>query len=329
MSYWAVITKFYRVLRFAWQHHEALHDILESAKAIRKDPNHIDDLGAACELTRPQSSGSKTRWQWSDPETREPTGFVLTLMICLITLATIVAVILGCNLPATAQQLTPHPDPRFVAIADIPIDSVFCQSRPAMQPGQILIQRHLYTAAIDPDARQPVWICYTVQRGSWDTKNVLSRNFHTPKQLQPFALEQSDYANSGYELGHLYGLQFVSAEPHAAEVNEVSVIAAQRPDLNKGPWLAAENRIKLASETQAVQVLAGQLWLAPMPPLANADEPHKVASHCWIIFESGPNGTEEAYKIPQTVKRADPIESFAIDPQQLRDEISTLWTRSI
>lgn len=246
-----------------------------------------------------------------------------------VTLLMIVAC-LCCGAAVMAEAVQPpEPDARFTPGVTVECNGAFCSvfadELPAIEPGQILIQRHLYTAAIDPEKRQPVWIAYTVQRSSWDTDNVLSRNFHTPKHLQPLALEQSDYVGSGYELGHLYGLQFVSREAHAAEVNEVEVIAAQRPDLNKGPWLAAENRIKRASETQTVHVMAGQLWHDPMPPLVNSDEPHSVASHCWIIFSPGPDGTEEAYKIPQSVSRSDALEQFAISADTLREEISGRW----
>lgn len=243
-------------------------------------------------------------------------------------LLSVAAFLIGAAVVAEAVQ-QPEPDAAFTrgvyAENHGAFCSVFADALPSLESGQILLQRHLYTAAIDPEKRQPVWIAYTVQRSSWDTDNVLSRNFHTPKHLQDVALEQSDYAGSGYELGHLYGLQFVSREAHAAEVNEVEVIAAQRPDLNKGPWLAAENRIKRSSETQTVQVMAGQLWHDPMPPLANADESHSVASHCWIIFSPGPDGSEEAYKIPQSVARSDALEQFAVSADALREEVSSRW----
>lgn len=257
-------------------------------------------------------------------------GLLLVVAVVWAIVASCVLIFFGCQLSSADESaIAPHPDARFVAVADVPIDSCFADSTPALRSGQILIQRHLYTAAIDPEKRQPVWIAYTVSRGDWDTANVLSRNFHTPKRLQPFALEQSDYANSGYELGHLYGLQFVSAASSAAEVNEVCVIAAQRPDLNKGPWLAAENRIKQSSERQPVKVLAGQLWIDDMPPLKQCDERHRVASHCWMLFAPGPDGTEEAYRFPQTVKRSDDLKQFTVEPDALRDEISSVWTRSI
>lgn len=209
-----------------------------------------------------------------------------------------------------------------------PVVSVFAESVPVVDDDQIIVQRHLYTAAIDPVKRQPAWVAFTVERQHWDTNNVLSRNFRTPKNLQAVALEQADYAGSSYEMGHLYGLQFVAADDYAAEVNEMQVIAAQRPGLNKGPWLAAENRIKKSSEQQPVKVLAGLLWVDAMPALPQADEPHQIASHCWMIFKPGPDGTEEAYRIPQSCSRSDSLAQFATDPAALRYEVSEAWTKT-
>lgn len=261
----------------------------------------------------------------------EPSGLLMSLMLGLIVTLIVIAVALGC--PVHGQQLVPIPDARFAAtaeaVSDIRVSSVFGDSFPALQPGQIFIQRHIYVAAIDVEARQPAWVAFRVSRSDWDTDNVLSRNFHTPKALQPFALEESDYRASGYELGHLYGLQFVSASTHAAEVNEVSVIAAQRPALNKGPWLEAESAIRKASEQHSVSVIAGLLWLEKMPPLAHADESHRVASHCWMIFSPGLDGREEAYLFRQDCLINQSMKTFAIDAGHLREMVSDRWTLSV
>jgi DNA/RNA endonuclease G (NUC1) len=170
-----------------------------------------------------------------------------------------------------------------------------------------------------------VWVSFTVSKRDWDTDNVLSRNFHTPKELQAVSLEEADYEASGYDMGHMYGLQFVSASEYAAEVNEVPVIAAQRPNLNRRVWLQGENRIKQASETKSVEVLTGQLWLTPMPPLLRADETHSVASHCYLIMNPGPSGTEEAYLVPQDCDPESSILSYALQPKKLREKISSQW----
>lgn len=55
MSYWAAFTKIVRVVSFVWKHYDALHDILESARSVAKDPSKIEDLGAACDLVKERS----------------------------------------------------------------------------------------------------------------------------------------------------------------------------------------------------------------------------------------------------------------------------------
>jgi len=209
------------------------------------------------------------------------------------------------------------------------VSTVFGSIRPEVQAGQILVERHLYVAALDTTAKQPVWVSFTVSKRDWDTDNVLSRNFHTPKELQPFALEVSDYSSSGYDMGHMYGLQFVSASPYAAEVNELSVIAAQRPNLNRRVWLQAEDRVKKASDVKPVDVLTGQLWLKPMPALVMADEEHRVASHSYMIFKPGIGGNEEAYLVPQDCNPESSILTFSIEPKKLRELISAKWVNTL
>lgn len=209
------------------------------------------------------------------------------------------------------------------ASAPLKFSTVFANQLPVIRDGQVLIQKHLYICAVDVAAKQPAWVAYKVSRADWDTENVLERNFSTPPELRDICLEQSDYESSGYDLGHLYGLQFVSASRYASEVNQLCAVAAQRPDLNRGPWLLAENRIRKASELRTVPVMAGQFWKASMPALKNADESHKVASHCWIIFGQGE--TEEAYLFPQDAAKDAKLEAFYVNPQELKKQISIEW----
>lgn len=215
----------------------------------------------------------------------------------------------------SAQENVDRSKPKFA--------SVFASQIPALRDGQVLVQKHLYLSAIDVEAKQPAWIVYRVNRADWDTDNVLERNFSTPEELRDICLEQSDYDSSGFDLGHLYGLQFVSASRYASEVNQLCAIAAQRPSLNRGPWLRVENMIKDASKEKPVEVIAGLLWLKDMPKLPAAEESHKIASHCWIIYGDGK--TEQAYLFPQNVEISERVDSYKIDPAELRRKVSPEW----
>ncbi len=88
--------------------------------------------------------------------------------------------------------------------------------------------------------------------------------------------------------------------------------------------MKVENQIRASSIVKPVTVLAGQLWRSPMDLLPRANEPHQVASHCWIIFGHN-DGPEEAYLFPQSVNAADEIGMFRVSPSDLRSKISDKW----
>jgi len=248
----------------------------------------------------------------------------------LLTACAIIAILQAllcclCSSVVCQEPLVPQPDPLFQEVSRIApeIRSVFGDEFPEATNRQVLVQQHLYLACVDIEAKQPAWVAFRVQKKDWDTDRKLDRNFSTPRHLRDICLEPGDYNKSGYEMGHLMALQFVPAKEHGHEVNYLCAIAAQTPGLNKGPWLDAENRIRKASEQAVVTVLSGQLWLEPMPSLKRANEPHKVASHCWILFRHG--AVEEAYLIPQSAKQRDELKAFVIDPEDLRDAVSREW----
>lgn len=201
--------------------------------------------------------------------------------------------------------------------------NVFADRLPETKPSQTLVTRHLYLACVDTEAKQPAWLAYRIRKSDWETGNQLARNFNTPKELRAICLEPGDYEKSGMEMGHLYALQFVQARNDAHEVNQLCAIAAQSPGLNKGPWFAAETEMKAASETETVTVLAGQLWLNEMPPLTKANEPHKVASHQFLIWSTPTKS--QAYLFPQSAKRGDTIEQYRIDRVSIEKQIADNW----
>lgn len=254
--------------------------------------------------------------EWKRLSRRQRAAFVA---VSLVALMWMLFPLLACG----QETVKPVPDERFQEAAPATSISVFGDSFPEVGSHEVLVQMHMYLACLNTKARQPAWVAYKVEESDWDTENSLSRNFSTPRRLRRYCLEPSDYSKSGFELGHLYALQFVTARDKAYEVNYLCAIAAQRPGLNKGPWLKAEERIKERSRKDSVAVIAGQLWESEMPRLRNADEEHAVASHCWILLNDD-TGTE-AYLFPQTCKRDDELAEFVIEPAALRARVASRW----
>lgn len=257
------------------------------------------------------------------PEWRPVVGDELKFVMWSAVVLAILAAMFWICRPVCGDELVPVPDPLFQQVATVETRSVFGDHFPETTNRQVLVQRHLYLACVDVEAKQPAWVAFRVRKQDWDTDNKLERNFSTPRELRDICLEPGDYNKSGYEKGHMYALQLASGSQYGHEVNQLCAVAAQRPGLNKGPWLDAENRIKKASETGTVSVLSGQLWLSEMPPLRRANEPHRIASHCWIMWSV--EGVEEAYLMPQTATTKDELERFKIDPQELREKVSRRW----
>lgn len=236
----------------------------------------------------------------------------------------VLALIVQGLLASAQEPLKPVPDAMFQQAEPTRVLSVFGDSFPSPGPQQVLVQTHMYVACVDTNARQPAWVAFRVERSDWDTENILERNFTTPPEMRRICLEPSDFRKSGYELGHLYALQFAAACDRAYEVNYMCAVAAQRSNLNQGPWLKAEKRIKDRSLNGAVKVIAGQLWRQEMPRLRLADEEHAVASDCWIIAIDD-TGTE-AYLFPQNCRRDAELSEFGIEPAALRAMVAPRWT---
>lgn len=220
------------------------------------------------------------------------------------------------------------------AVENVPtVYSIFTKSIPMFEQPIVIDQDHHSIAIIDPAAKQPIWMAYTVRRRDFDTDTKLSRNFHTPDRLRWCCLEQSDYAKSGYDIGHGQALASVTATQDASEVNSLGRMFAQRPALNRGPWLhGPEEMVRLMAATGPVSVMCGQLFIHEMPPLANADEEHRVASHNWFYARSDADDIEIAWlfdqsghpdSVPVTLK-ANP-DDFVIEWSKLKPMISKRW----
>ena len=210
---------------------------------------------------------------------------------------------------------------------NFPISSVFASEIPAVQKGQHVLQTHEYLACIDPERRQPVWVAYTVSLTDFETENVLSRNFTTPRQYSKISLEQSDYKSSGFDMGHMCALKHKAASRHASEVNWMVVIAAQSPNLNRGPFLKTEKRVRELAAESKVYVMTVCLFEGNQDQLPNSDEKHELPSHCGVMITKK-NGDVECYLVPQECDINADLDDFSIPVEDFKDRVSQTWWTS-
>jgi endonuclease G len=201
------------------------------------------------------------------------------------------------------------------AFGDAPrIETPHAAELPAIPEGGRLIVTHCYTLALDPETRLAAWCAYRVTPAAGETRNRIERNWSTVWTDE--ALEADDYTGSKYQRGHLVAVASFKASPFCWECHRTEAVIPQTPELNAGPWLALENRVRsLASARGSVDVVCGPAFLQTVPRLPQADEPHRVPSHCWARITAG--GETEAYLFPQRCRQADPLATFAVPPSRL------------
>lgn len=214
-----------------------------------------------------------------------------------------------------------------VTVAADRVYTVHAKQLPKGAPdGNVELFGHLYALSLDTETKVATWCCYRATEADGASRNSINRNWlHA---LPDITLEKSDYRGPEYDIGHLTPLATFKASPHAFELNLLANCAPQTPDLNRGPWVKMEERVRdLANDHDHVDVAVGPLYERDMPPLPNSDEPHRVPSHFWAVV-SPDRGPSECYVIPQDCNRGDSLAAFAVSINEVEDRSGLTFTDS-
>ena len=157
-----------------------------------------------------------------------------------------------------------------------------------------LIIRDLYALSSNDTTKFADWVSYLLT--PHETIGVLDldrkwRNdpwLNTNETLEGQPKNDDDYKGAhnslGYDRGHLAPLASFKGSRFASQVNYYSNITPQKKDLNQGPWMRLESKVReLVNKEQAVWVMTGPLFEIDMPALPQSDESHKVPSGFWKI----------------------------------------------
>jgi endonuclease G len=210
--------------------------------------------------------------------------------------------------------------------------AVFCKhylhGGPAGAPAaNELVVRDLYALSNNGTTKFADWVCCYLTCHEVDGDLDLERNWRNDPWLDPShtleakPADQDDYrGQKEYDRGHLAPLASFKGSRFASQVNYYSNIVPQRPDLNRGPWQELEAGTReLVRRYGKVWVMCGPLYEAPMPPLPNCDESHRIPSGFWKIV-AVPDGKilrVAAFIMEQTTARA----SKVIDHLTTVDEV--------
>jgi endonuclease G len=113
-------------------------------------------------------------------------------------------------------------------------------------------------------------------------------------------------------------------------VNYYSNITPQKADLNQGPWMRLESKVRdLVDKYNHVWVMTGPLYEREMPQLPKSDEPHKVPSGYWkiIVVKDAGNILVAAFIMDQETARSSEVINHlvTIDEVEIRSKLDFLW----
>ncbi|MEQ8243992.1 DNA/RNA non-specific endonuclease [Fulvivirga sp.] len=193
-----------------------------------------------------------------------------------------------------------------------------------------LIIRDIYALSNNDDTKFADWVAYRLSMHEVDGDLTVERNWKAdPWLAEEETLEPSpdDYkgASNGINVdrGHQAPLASFKGSRHASHTNYLSNITPQKSDLNQGPWVKLENKVRdVVKDVGEVYVMTGPVYQRAMSPLPNADDAHKVPSGYWkiICIQEGSNVSVAAFFFDQNTPRNAKIK----DHKKTIDEIEQL-----
>jgi endonuclease G len=203
-----------------------------------------------------------------------------------------------------------------------------------------LIIRDLYALSSNDDTKIADWVCYFLTPHEtigildldrkWRNDPWLGEN----ETLEGHPTNKDDYKGAhnseGYDRGHLAPLASFKGSRFASQVNYYSNIAPQKKDLNQGPWMRLETKVrKLVNQALAVWVITGPLFERDMPPLPQSDETHKVPSGFWkiVALKDGDSLKTSAFIMDQDTARDSDILTHlvTIDNIESKTSLDFFW----
>jgi endonuclease G len=152
----------------------------------------------------------------------------------------------------------------------------------------LIVRRSSHTLSNNAETKFADWVAYEVASAAIgkSQKRVWRAD---PKIPADQTLEPGDYKGAHKALktdrGHQAPLASFTGAPDWETTNYLSNITPQKSALNQGPWKNLEEAVRSLAKSEAgtVHVLTGPLYEREMPPLPEADEPHRVPSGYWKI----------------------------------------------
>lgn len=200
-------------------------------------------------------------------------------------------------MPALPRRLWLHALPAFLLLLLLPLETLVAgepldpnclEACPATTDVNLIVRRPSHTLSNNAATKFADWVAYEVVPADIgkSEKRVWRADPEIPADE---TLEPADYRGAHKALktdrGHQAPLASFTGAPDWETTNYLSNITPQKSALNQGPWKNLESAVRTLARSGAgaVHVLTGPLYEREMPPLPEADEPHRVPSGYWKI----------------------------------------------
>jgi len=191
---------------------------------------------------------------------------------------------------------------------------------PAHQANETLIAHAGYTLSYNEKYEQANWVAYELT--SEETNSLYNRTnqFLVDPKISTGSADNSDYAGSGYDRGHLApaGDMGWSAQS-MIESFYYSNMSPQEPSFNRGIWKNAETFTREAAITNhVIYVVTGPVFTSDMTTIGHNQVavPHSYFKVILDYFE--PEVKAIAFVIPNEASRL-PLQHFAVSIDEVED----------
>lgn len=193
----------------------------------------------------------------------------------------------------------------------------YCGDLSTWYPHETLVVHERYTVAFDVARRVPRWVCWQIEPST--SKVSRAKMSFKPDPAVERSVMESDYAKSGFDLGHMCPAADMSSDVESLLATFLtSNVAPQVPALNRGDWKELEAALHKEASASPVICICGPIWLTGRADLigtagvAVPDAFFKIAyggtasvARAWVMPNKPGNRKPADYEVPvSAVERA-------------------------
>ena len=203
----------------------------------------------------------------------------------------------------------------------ITIKSAFCQLDgylPIEKQNQV-IKHQYYTLAYDSVHKHTTWVAYKLTLSMINATAKRQNNFRPDPLLKKSSAQNSDYAKSGYDKGHLCPAGDMSFSTDAmSETFYLSNMAPQFPNFNRGEWKKLEEQVRnwLTTVDSNLYVFTGTIITDTTKTIGN----NKVAVPQYffkIIYDYTPNKQKMIAFIMPNQNCTEPLQKYVVTVDEI------------